>query len=192
MSRRREFWEQVDKSDGCWIWSGAFNGGGYGCFGRALAHRYAYELCMGPIPEGLDLDHLCRVRKCVNPAHLEPVTRAENVRRGLAPSMGGDASSARAAERRHCSHGHPWDAKNTYLWRGTRRCRECNLRTVKERAARARVLAGIIPYWERTHCRHGHEWTAGNTRVLKSGSRVCKECQRAAMASHRARLSDAP
>lgn len=73
-------------ADGCWIWNGSAAHGRYGSFregGRVLtAHRFAYEATVGPIPEGLELDHLCRVTLCVNPAHLEPVTHAENVRRG--------------------------------------------------------------------------------------------------------------
>jgi len=71
----------------CWLWTGGNDRRGYGRFSDAdqrqvLAHRFAYELLVGPIPEGLDLDHLCRVPACVNPAHLEPVTNAENHRRG--------------------------------------------------------------------------------------------------------------
>lgn len=76
---------EVD-ANGCWIWLGRINGFGYGelkCGERRLkAHRVSYEHHVGPIPEGLDLDHLCRVRPCVNPEHLEPVTRSENIRRG--------------------------------------------------------------------------------------------------------------
>lgn len=74
--------------DGCWLWTGArfFNGygqfrGGGGGSARVRAHRWSYEYHVGPIPEGLQLDHLCRIRHCVNPAHLEPVTQAENNRR---------------------------------------------------------------------------------------------------------------
>lgn len=85
------FWTMVDKDvdrDGCWTWTGKKGSKGYGLVhvdsasGRQQqAHRAAYELVVGPIPDGLELDHLCRVRVCVNPAHLEPVTRAENMRR---------------------------------------------------------------------------------------------------------------
>lgn len=74
----------------CWLWTGYVAAGGYGEFhlaGRTRkAHRVAYELLVGPVPEGLDLDHLCRVRRCVNPEHLEPVTRQENLRRS--PDVG--------------------------------------------------------------------------------------------------------
>lgn len=84
------FWPKVDRSNGpdaCWIWRASFNPRGYAQFwdkGRVLrAHRYAYELLVGPIPDGLQLDHLCRDKRCCNPAHLEPVTAKENVRRGV-------------------------------------------------------------------------------------------------------------
>ena len=79
------FWSYVEKTDGCWEWTGAKDGDGYGHLtiaGRVVgAHRFAYELLVGPIPEGLEIDHLCRNRACVKPADLEPVTRAENLRR---------------------------------------------------------------------------------------------------------------
>lgn len=83
------FWEKVEKTETCWNWTASLNGNGYGQFALETwplvlrgAHRIAYLLVVGPIPEGLDLDHLCRNRRCVNPAHLEPVTRQVNLRRG--------------------------------------------------------------------------------------------------------------
>lgn len=81
---RRELWSLVDKDGpgGCWLWTGSQDGKGYGKTGRGRIHRIVYEELVGPIPDGLQLDHLCRVRNCVNPAHLEPVTGRENVRRG--------------------------------------------------------------------------------------------------------------
>ena len=83
------FWEKVHMTETCWWWTAAKNNRGYGMFGvntttLVLAHRWAYEAVRGPIPEGLELDHLCRVPLCVNPAHLEAVTHIENVRRGNA------------------------------------------------------------------------------------------------------------
>lgn len=85
----RHFWHKVLRDpDGCWIWQGNVNRDGYGRFShqgrKLLAHRAAYMSLVGQVPEGLQLDHLCRVRNCVNPAHLEPVTAGENVRRGVA------------------------------------------------------------------------------------------------------------
>lgn len=89
-SVEERFWSKVVEIDGdgsCWLWTAAKSGKGYGCVvidrRRYPAHRVAYEMFVGPIPEGLEIDHLCRVRNCVNPAHLEPVTHAENVRRAM-------------------------------------------------------------------------------------------------------------
>src|SRR5699024_1617461 len=83
-----------------------------------LAHRVSYETFAGPIPEGLDLDHLCRNRSCVNPEHLEPVTRSENLRRS--PLM------ARGQDKTHCPHGHEYSPENTRITKaGARACRTC-------------------------------------------------------------------
>jgi hypothetical protein len=93
------FWEKVDRRgpDECWPWTAATKGHGYGMFavakvdGRVIlrqAHRMAYELAVGPIPEGLEIDHTCSVRNCVNPAHLEPVTHLENCRRTVRRGRG--------------------------------------------------------------------------------------------------------
>jgi hypothetical protein len=105
----------------CWIWQRHINDQGYGVVGRrGRAHRLMYEEMVGPIPEGLELDHLCRVRACVNPAHLEPVTGAENVRRGNSPSV----VTARALR---CQRGH--DLSSVEAWyvspSGHRSCKEC-------------------------------------------------------------------
>lgn len=86
------FIRKIDKTDTCWEWQGARFAGGYGMFNpthttTVTAHRFAYELFVGPIPDGLDIDHLCRNRSCVNPAHMEPVTEAENTRRGLTAKL---------------------------------------------------------------------------------------------------------
>lgn len=79
------FWKRVNKTDTCWLWTGGQIGKGYGVFrlngGGKLAHRVAYQFVKGEIPEGLEIDHLCKVRHCVNPSHLEAVTRLENMLR---------------------------------------------------------------------------------------------------------------
>lgn len=119
------FWPKVEKTATCWLWRGALSTWGYGRIKgndrRILqAHRVAYELAVGPIQDGLDLDHLCRVRACVNPAHLEPVTRRVNLLRG-------ETIVAREATATRCTNGHTFDAANTYLTRrGQRHCRACD------------------------------------------------------------------
>ncbi|MDP9224875.1 MAG: HNH endonuclease [Actinomycetota bacterium] len=100
-----------------------------------LAHRVAYELLVGPIPEGLTLDHLCRNTSCVNPQHLEPVTVRENVLRG----MGWGAKNKRKT---HCHRGHPFDAKNTLrIPGGTRKCRTCANQASREYRLRKKASA---------------------------------------------------
>jgi hypothetical protein len=120
------FLEKVDRSspDGCWLWTGFIWRSGYGCFWQedgasTRAHRFAYEHFVGPIPDGLVLDHLCRVRHCVNPDHLEPVTERENILRG-------ESSAAESARRTHCVHGHPFSGDNLRIaTSGQRVCRTC-------------------------------------------------------------------
>jgi hypothetical protein len=143
------FWEKVDRAsdDGCWEWLGAKNGG-YGRFhlrsqgpGRATAaHRVSYELLVGPIPDGLTLDHLCRNRGCVNPAHLEPVTNKTNILRG-------ESFSADHARRTHCPHGHEYTPENTY-WRTGKRtgreCRECHRRWGAEHRAKRKAERSAV------------------------------------------------
>lgn len=133
------FFAKVNKTGHCWIWT-ASPTQCYGQFyvnGRQVkAHRWAYELLVGPIPDGLSLDHLCRTPKCVRPDHLEPVSHKTNVLRGAAPT-------ALNAIKTHCPQGHPYDEANTYIdARGRRGCRVCRLISKREgmrrmRAARA-------------------------------------------------------
>lgn len=125
------FWEQVqpEPNTGCWLWTGCLaheNGyARFSVFGRQLqVHRWAYEYFVGPIPEGLHLDHLCRVRSCVNPAHLEPVTNRENALRGI-------SFSAVNAKKTHCVNGHELSGDNLRITRERngrrgRGCRACN------------------------------------------------------------------
>jgi hypothetical protein len=114
----------VNQIKGCHEWKGAV-AGGYGQIrvdGRQRpAHRVAYELGRGAIAKGLEIDHLCRNPLCVNPDHLEPVTRSENVRR----SNVGQATAARMRAKTHCPAGHPYTGSNVVTTTGYRRCREC-------------------------------------------------------------------
>lgn len=76
------FWSKVERSpDGCWLWTGSINQHGYGRDGKRLAHRVVWEALRGPVANGLELDHLCKARRCVNPEHIEAVTHAENLHR---------------------------------------------------------------------------------------------------------------
>lgn len=134
------FWAKVERSgpQDCWTWTGCLTNG-YGQFWthgsqRVRAHRFAYELLVGPIPEGLQIDHLCRVPACVNPAHLEPVTARINVLRSESPI-------AQAAAQVFCIHGHPLSGGNLYVdpKRGFRQCRTCNRRRDAEYKARLRA-----------------------------------------------------
>jgi len=125
------FWEKVRVADvadpnACWLWTACLDRNGYGQFsvdGRMVsAHVFAYKTFVGPIPEGLQIDHVrsngCRHRHCVNYVnHLEPVTSAENTRRG--------ESGAYLAAKTHCPHGHAYSPENTGVYRGMRYCRTC-------------------------------------------------------------------
>jgi HNH endonuclease len=117
-STEERFWLKVNKSGpipdadprlgNCWMWTAALKAEGYGHFrtppGYSYAHRYAYELLVGPIPDGLQLDHLCRNRACVRPEHLDPVTQMENLRRG--------ETFVHWSKQTHCRNGHPYSGDN--------------------------------------------------------------------------------
>ncbi len=114
----RRFFNYITVSDeDCWLWDGGRTKAGYGIFWHMrswLAHRFAYEMLVGPIAKDLQLDHLCGIASCVNPEHLEPVIVLVNIRR----AFGG---------RTHCKHGHEFTVDNTYIHpkRGTRHCIAC-------------------------------------------------------------------
>jgi hypothetical protein len=114
----------------CWLWQGTINRRtGYGVHGKSPAHRVIYELLVGPIPVGLELDHTCKVRACVNPVHLEPVTGRENNARSASPS-------ALNAAKTHCKWGHEFTPENTRIERdGSRVCRTCKRERQRMRKA---------------------------------------------------------
>lgn len=126
---------RVDPETGCWRWTAAIDKEGYAQVRadgrRQKAHRVAYELWVGPIPDGLVLDHVtargCVHRDCINPDHLEPVTSEENVRRGDNLNR----------TKTHCPKGHPYSEENTYVWGPSRFCRECkrDLERAKRKAS---------------------------------------------------------
>ncbi|KKN63763.1 hypothetical protein LCGC14_0498670 [marine sediment metagenome] len=117
------FLAKIDIVDDCWVWTGSKRGRGYGGFWfnrhQVYVHRFAYQVYIGPIPEGLQIDHLCRNLVCINPQHLEVVTQKENIFRG-------ENFTAINAAKTHCPQGHPYDLFNTYFsLEGERKCRIC-------------------------------------------------------------------
>lgn len=163
----------------CLIWTGAKTDQGYGHITvngeRCYTHRLSYELHVGPIPDGMHLDHLCRVRACCNPHHLEPVSPGENTRRG------------EPANRTHCPAGHAYDKANTRIRKRldkksgapitTRECRACGAERNRRKSS------------ERTTCNAGHELEPENTIVRRDGVRLCRICREAGAARHSGELN---
>lgn len=108
----------------CILWPGYINPDGYGIISYNYrshpAHRFLYQLAYGPLPSGMQVDHLCRNRACINPNHLEPVTVKENVLRGM-------GFAAQNARKTHCKRGHPLSGENLIFSGGSRKCRICKL-----------------------------------------------------------------
>lgn len=129
------FADKVDFTDSCWLWTGAKNPNGYGVFRGVdrthIAHRWAYETFVEPCP-GLDVDHLCRVRNCVNPDHLEAVTRQENLLRGV-------GLAAQNAAKTHCPQGHLLSGDNLCGGTPGRKCKICKNKVERERRRRLRA-----------------------------------------------------
>jgi HNH endonuclease len=154
-SLETRFWSKVDKNGPtpehrpdlgpCWIWTGGTSNG-YGRIWRdgrvTPAHRVAYEMLVGPLADDREPDHLCRNHPCVNPTHLEAVTRRENLRRGV----------GHGAET-HCPKGHPYSGDNLMLERGkngstTRRCKTCNREKVRRYTAEKKAKGCAAPVYE--------------------------------------------
>lgn len=142
MNDAERFWSKVEKTATCWLWLAARDGKGYGAAyvgGRQVrAHRFAYELLVGPIPEGLVLDHVkargCQHRHCVNPDHLEAVTNRENLMRG-------EGITAIAARKTHCPQGHPYDYVDPKSRK--RKCRTCRRSQFLAFHARKSIAEGV-------------------------------------------------
>lgn len=142
-------WSKLKLADsGCWEWQGSLSPDGYGLttFGRKVrtsVHRAVYQAMRGPIPDNLVCDHLCRNRRCANPDHIEPVTNAENLRRGEGGLVVRAIAAANAAKT-HCKRGHPLSGDNLRLpYRGNRMCRTCayELDNARRRAKRRQAAA---------------------------------------------------
>lgn len=214
------FFSKIEVSEsGCWLWISGLKPNGYGVFcvnRRPLyAHRWSYEYHKGPIPEGLHIDHLCKVRHCVNPEHLEAVTARVNLLRSNSPT-------GLNARKEKCPKGHEY----TLASNGKRFCSICERERVRsfyvstayhrathcpkghpydetntvmytsghrcracrrERNQRQYYKLPPSPRIERTHCIHGHPYNDENTRVSPKGKRICRVCEREWDKRHRLR-----
>lgn len=145
MSLAERFWSKVNKTESCWVWTACKTKLGYGQFGISnvvyYAHRVAYELVRGRIPDGMVIDHLCRNPSCVNPAHLDVVTQSENIKRGVAHSNYSKTMRAKT----HCKNGHEFNERNTYFKpNGNRNCKTCQKSRDKNSRLRRLNFAGDL------------------------------------------------
>lgn len=164
-----------EPNSGCWLWTASDNGRGYGRVkmngSMQQAHRVFYELANGPIPDGHDIDHLCRVTWCVNPSHLEPVTHRTNVQRGAT----GATTTKRQRGKTHCPRGHEYAGRNLIVRKnGARQCRECVI-------SRNRVAKYGPPQTKKSHCKNDHPLDGPDTVLAGPNKtyRICLICRRA-------------
>lgn len=167
----------------CWLWYGWLKGNGYASKSskgkHVYVHRLMYETLIGPIPNGLVIDHLCRNRSCVNPSHMEPVTHRENVLRG-------DSEAAKRAKQTHCKRGHAFNDENTYRIKngnGRRVCKTCHSAFEIKRSwsrkgvamtlGEALVRAGTGNK-NKKFCKRGHPLSGNN--LFKNNQRRCRIC----------------
>lgn len=176
--QRRRLDKATERQGECLVWLGQVLANGYGSmrvhYRRRYVHRLAYELAYGPIPPGMQIDHRCRNRRCVEPSHLEVVTNAENVRRGIPYRR-----QSTYVKPDRCGKGHPMDEANTYKAKRGWKCRTC---------MRAWQQARYVPRDRKpeTHCRkRGHEFTPENTIIQSNGARTCRACRRASKGAPR-------
>lgn len=185
-------WSRAEENEnGCWIWTGSRYKAGYGRFylGQedVYAHRVMYMIFIGEIPKDLHTDHLCRVRECCNPEHLQPVTCRENIMRSpIAPA-------AINASKTHCKRGHPLSGDNLGVdANGGRHCRTCSITSARKRQA---VVNGTplnelpievaTPFAPRRRrgadaCAKGHALDSQNTYTDPKGYKHCRACRAAA------------
>lgn len=197
-STAERFWVKVDKNGPiplerpelgpCWLWKLPGGAGGYGAFylnGRTqTAHRAVYQLEISEIPKGLVVDHLCRVRNCVRPTHLEAVTVKENNRRARVWETGAAIQRAKT----HCPHRHPYAGDNLRICKdGKRACRACARRNSAESKARRKAQNPPQPKPRKESCKNGHDY-AEVGRVKGGG---CRECARENLRRSRARAKAA-
>jgi hypothetical protein len=177
------FWSKVSKSDKCWEWTAATNKHGYGTFqfeGRLQkAHRVAWQLSMGSVPDGLFVLHRCDNPSCVRLTHLFLGTQRDNVRDAM--RKGRYRGGRPKVNATHCPHGHHFTKANTYVdRRGYKVCVACK---------NASKVRGSLR--SKTHCRHGHLWKK-NARTDSNGYRVCATCRRVSLARYYRRSRGLP